>query len=100
MKEIKEAVLTWTEKVDLQLETSYGIIDSERGVEVEFSIELDEDYGSFEICDIESGGEDWYAEGGLWFEDNTLIDYDGVGELPTEIINKLKELGIDVSEFE
>ena len=96
---MKESTHTWTAKVDLQLETSYGVLDSERGVEVEFSIELDEDYGSFEIYDIESGGENWYAEGELWFEDNTLIDYDGVSELPKEIINKLNELGINTSEI-
>jgi len=100
MKEIKEAIHTWTEKVDLILETSYGVIDSERGVEVEFSIRLGGDYGSFEIYDIKTGGQNWYAEGGLWFEGNTLVEYDGVFELCSEIINKLNELGIDTSEIE
>lgn len=99
MKEIKEAVHVWTKKVDLRLETSYGVVDTERGVEVEFSIHLGGDYGSFEIYDIYSGGENWYSEGGLWFEGITLIDYDGVSELPSEIINKLKELGVDTSEI-
>ena len=72
---------------------------SKRGVEVEFSIELDGEYGSFEIYDVDSGGENWYAGGGLYFEGDTLTEYDGVSELPVEIINKLNELGFDTGQL-
>lgn len=44
-------------------------------------------YGSFELysnCD-----DGYYAEGGLWFQDNELTDYDGIFALPSEIYNQL-----------
>lgn len=34
--------------------------------------------------------------GGLWFHDGALIDYDGVYELPREVIRTLAANGIDV----
>jgi len=36
--------------------------------------------------------------GGLWFEDNVLIDYDGTFELPKEVFTALIEMGITVPE--
>ena len=104
MKEIKEAVHRWTEKIDLRRMIGYAVVECEQCVEVNFSIRLGKDYcsrpvGSFEMYDIESGGENWYAEGGLSFDGNTLIDYDGVGVLPNQIVNKLNELGINTSEI-
>lgn len=36
---------------------------------------------------------------GLWFEGNTLVDYDGLpGELPEEVIFMLKDMGYDIGE--
>lgn len=94
----KEAVHRWTEKIDLRRMIGYAVVDSEQGVEVEFTVGIrNKDYGWFEIYDIDSRGEDWYAEGGLRFEGNTLIGYDGIGVLPNQIINKLNELGFDTS---
>ena len=49
------------------------------------------------MYDEETGGNEWYAEGGLWFDNKELTDYDGVFELPQPVINKLKELGYDTS---
>ena len=43
---------------------------------------------------------EWYAEGGLWIENNVITGYDGVFALPTVVIDKLKEWGYDVSEIE
>ena len=43
--------------------------------------------------DEESGGEDFYAEGVLEFDGKRLTGYDGVFELPDEIVNKIVELG-------
>ena len=59
--------------------------------------------GFFEYYDIESGGEDLHAEGGLWFDEDqgnlTLRDYDGVYELPMFILEKLSdEFGVNVEE--
>ena len=86
----------------LQLETSYGVLRKQNDVELDVSVRVNDSdqYGSFEIYDIETGGEDWYAEGGLWFEGNKVVDYDGVFSLPIPVINKLKEWGYDVSEVE
>jgi hypothetical protein len=52
----------------------------------------------FEFHDTKWGGEKYYAEGSLEIEDGSLIDYDGVGELPTIVMVILSdEFGIDVS---
>lgn len=59
----------------------------------------EEEIGAFEIYDIESGGNDYYAGGGLWFTKDKLDDYDGVFCLDEEVINCLKKWGADVSEL-
>jgi len=52
--------------------------------------------GSFEYQeDVNDDGES-YEEGGLWFNDKTLEDYDGVFELPEEIKVALKQLGYEL----
>ncbi len=85
----------------LQLENSYSVIKSETDVVLEVTVGINsEDYGWFEIYDIESGGEEWYAEGSLQIEDNAVTGYDGVFSLPTVVTDKLKEWGYDVSEVE
>ena len=45
-------------------------------------------YGAFEHDDYGEGG-------GLWFEDNALVDYDGVYELPKAVIKGIEELGFN-----
>ena len=55
-----------------------------------------ENFGYFEHEDY---GDEW--GGGLWFEGKSLTDYDGVYELPAEIIAGIRELGFTVAkEFE
>lgn len=91
----------------LSLENSFGTIKAEDGIKLDVTIGLEhfagfEDdiqktTGWFEISDIETGGDEWYASGGLWFIDKELTDYDGVFALPNCVIEKLKELGYDVS---
>ena len=55
-----------------------------------------DDFGYFEHEDY---GDEW--GGGLWFEGKNLIDYDGVYELPSEVIAGIRELGYVVApEFE
>ena len=56
----------------------------------------EENFGYFEHEDY---GDEW--GGGLWFEGKNLIDYDGVYELPSEVIAGIRELGFTVAqEFE
>lgn len=85
-----------------RMETSYGVLDSAKEVKMEVTVGVsDEDkYGYFELYDLETGGDRFYGEGGLWFTGNKLTDYDGVFELSQHVIAKLKEWGYDVSEVE
>jgi hypothetical protein len=69
-----------------------------RGTLIEVTVRIkNEERGSFEISDVETGGDRVYAEGGLWFNKyegvNYLRDYDGVFELPEYIMNKLVKWG-------
>lgn len=58
-----------------------------------FDVKVDtkEQHGYFEHHELgdECGGE-------LIFDGNELIDYDGVFELPTEVIKALREMGFTV----
>ena len=36
--------------------------------------------------------------GGLWFDDNELVDYDGVYYLPDEVLDVLESVGINIEE--
>lgn len=40
------------------------------------------------------------TEGGLWFEDKTLIDYDGVAVLPKQVEDALKAKGYSLDDDE
>lgn len=83
-------------KLDLQLENSFGVIAKQDGVEIEINVRQHKaDYASFELFDTETGGDEWYAEGGLWFVGKELVDYDGIFALPTEIIDILEKKGYD-----
>jgi len=81
-------------------ENSFGAWGEENDVLLEVTIGIrDDDGGYFEFYDVKTGGEKWYAEGGLWFEGNVLNDYDGVFSLPDFIISKLVEWGFDMDEY-
>jgi hypothetical protein len=85
----------------LILENSFGTIKAEDNITLEVTVGINSDnYGWFELYDVESGGEDWYAEGGLWIKDKVITDYDGVFSLSPVITEKLKEWGYDTSEVE
>ena len=86
-------------KLTLVKENSFGILDQEEDVVVNVTLGIREEKGTgwFEIYDIKTGGDKWHAEGGLWFEDNALTDYDGVFSLPECIEEKLKELNYDIN---
>jgi len=58
------------------------------------SVDIPEDgRGSFqwEVEELEL-----YEEGGLWFEGNELTDYDGVFELPVQLLDFLESKGYNV----
>jgi hypothetical protein len=86
--------VTFNTKANLFSQNSFGILHQQENVELEITIGFNnENYGWFELFDIETSGGNWYAEGGLWFDGKTLTDYDGVFSLPFEIVEKLEELG-------
>lgn len=85
----------------LSLENSYGTIKEQKDINLHCTIGIkDEEYGWFEIYDEESGGDEWYAEGGLWFKGKRITMYDGVFALPRCILQKLEEIGYNISEIE
>jgi len=80
-------------------DNSFGRISEQDDVLLNVTIGINsEDYGWFEIYDVESGGNDWYAEGGLWISEMTITDYDGMYALPEFITSKLAELGYNVDD--
>ncbi len=82
----------------LSLGNSYGTIKEEGNIQLSVSVGINHsEYGWFEVYDDKTGGEDWYAEGGLWFKNKELVDYDGVFALPTCVLDKLEEIGINVT---
>lgn len=93
---------TFKVNTPVALETSYAVIDKSDDEEMEITVGVDDEkqYGFFEMYDTKTGGERFYAEGGLWFDGKTLIDYDGVFCISEHVLTKLKELGYDVSDME
>ena len=91
----------WVENTDVCMENSFGKV---RGTytEMKFIINLRQNEygaytsGSFEVYDTDSAGDEYYGEGGLWFRDNILVDYDGVYSLMPQIVAKLKQLGLGI----
>ena len=85
----------------LILENSFTVLKEQKDVELHVTVGINSDtYGWFEIYDEETSGDEWYAEGGIWIKDKVITDYDGVFSLPECIVNKLRELGYDVSDVE
>jgi hypothetical protein len=78
-------------------DNSFGTIKEEENVLLHVTIGINSDtYGWFEIYDVESGGSEWYSEGGIWIDNKTITDYDGIFALPKFITDKLSELGYNV----
>jgi len=86
------------------LEGSGGIHDEEPSVVLNIKVSLmHPDYGCFELWDDLTGGNKWYAEGGLWLEHTTggmaLSDYDGVAGIDEALPDILEGWGINVKDF-
>lgn len=101
-QEIKREKFQTTQ--NLVLENSFGIVDKEDNVllsvEVCVNCEDGQLWGWFEVYDEKTGGNDWYAEGSIEFEGPNVTGYDGVFELISPIVNKLKEWGYNTDEIE
>lgn len=82
----------------LSLETSYGVIRKEDKVNLDVTVAVNDggETGYFELYDTNTGGDKWYASGGLWFNGNKLVEYDGVFSLPLIVEEKLKEWGYEI----
>jgi hypothetical protein len=81
------------------METSMGLVTERVKRTMDYTVCVDGTHGWFEMYDEETGGRDFYAEGQLIFEGNTLVDYDGIFELPEDILDKLDEAGYDVNDM-
>lgn len=86
------------------MSTAYGTdLYRKKNVEMETQIDISPNYeygGCFESYDLETGGEDFYAAGGLEIENLkgklTLTGYDGVFDLPHYIVEAVREAGIEI----
>lgn len=53
--------------------------------------------GSWEYQSDEDD-EETYFEGGLWFEEKEVVDYDGIYELPKEVKLAIRDMGYEIEE--
>jgi hypothetical protein len=101
MKKEKQKTYNKLTTEHLTLENSFGILREETEVQLNCTVGIkDHTYGWFEYYDEKTGGDEWHAEGGLWFENYKVTDYDGVFCLTQGVIELLKENGFDTSEVE
>lgn len=92
---------TFTATESLSMENSFTVLKAQEDIKLNVTVGInDSDYGWFELYDEETEGEEWHAEGGIWFEGNRVSGYDGVFALPLCVVNKLRELGFDTTEVE
>ena len=101
MKKEKPKQYNKTTTEHLTLENSFGIIRENAEVKLNCTVGIkDHTYGWFEVFDEETGGQDWHAEGGLWFDNWEVTDYDGVFSLPSGVIELLNEKGYNTEEVQ
>ena len=82
----------------VRLENSFGKINNFKMVKFRGHVGFHNRHlGWFEIYDMESGGEEWHAMGDLFLDGKVVTGYDGVFSLPECVMDKLEELGFDVS---
>ncbi len=102
MPQSERQSLKWEDESGVFSENSFGIIDEDDKVQLIFNLSLGplkddgSRRGSFEWY---SSDLKWYAEGGLWFENDELTDFDGCFSLASQIIEKLHEEGYDVKDM-
>jgi hypothetical protein len=85
----------------LSMENSWIVLKAEDNIKLHVTVGINNpEYGWFELYDKATEGNEWHAEGGLWFDGKKVTGYDGVFALPQCVIDKLKELGYDTKEVE
>ena len=78
-------------------EGSWGASKSEkRTMTFNISVNDERTRGGFDSYDQDGA---YYAEGGLWFKENELVDYDGVFTLSKTVLDQLIEWDFDVSDM-
>jgi len=90
--------VSFTKETPVRLDSSLrGFHKEKKKATMQFNIKVNDakNYGSFECYDVDDC-ETYYAEGGLWFVNKELVDYDGVFELPSQILDYLEDNGYDV----
>ena len=61
-------------KQSLVLSNSFGVINKEKDVELDVTVGIiDDESGYFELYDILSGGDNWYAEGSIQFDGKNVV---------------------------
>ena len=75
-----------------QLETAHT---NNKGISCQVTITKDRTEGGFEYWDVKTGGNAVYAEGGLWFINDELSDYDGVFDLSSVVVETIEKLGFN-----
>ena len=80
-------------------ENSFGRVSEPTKVKMDVSIYIDGEHAGFEIYDVESGGDEFYAEGMLEIVDNVLYGYDGIFELPDYLLEMLEDMNVNVDEI-
>ena len=87
-------------------ENSFGAVGERDTVTLKVTVAVTDERkrGHFEFYDIETRGDRFYAEGGLWFKPNSegileLVDYDGVFSLSDFILDALDDNGYDVADM-
>ena len=90
---MSEPVFVHTAEEPMVLENSFGKVRGPETVTMTTKVWIWEsrpNRGSFSW----GGDDDWYAEGGLWFDDEGyLTDFDGVYDLPPAAIKYLYDEG-------
>ena len=83
---------------NMSMEDSFGNLREGDDIKLKVTIGIVEveETGWFILRDKQTGGDIWFAEGGLWFNGKELTEYDGVSELPKCITQKLIELGYQI----
>lgn len=96
-----KTVHEFTATESLSMENSWTVLKAAEDIKLQVTVGINSpEYGWFEIYDQETEGEEWHAEGGIWFEGKRVTGYDGVFALPLCVVNKLRELGYDTFEVE
>ena len=60
-------------------------------------IDTEDGDGSWEYQSDEDD-EETYSDGGLWFEEKKVVDYDGIYELPEEVKLAIRDMGYEIEE--